>query len=388
MKITVVGIGYVGASLALLLGKNHEVIAFDIDQSKLEKLNSNKSPVNEKFMEDFMQKEDLNILATHNQKKAYLDSEYIIICTPTNYNDKNGHFDTSSIEKTIQDILKINNKATIVIKSTIPIGYVKKLKKEFLIDNLFFSPEFLREGFSLYDNLYPSRIVIGSRSSEAIKFGKILAKASQKKDVPILYMNSKEAESVKLFANSYLAMRVAYFNELDTFAKINGLMTRNIIEAIELDKRIGSDYNNPSFGYGGYCLPKDTKQLLNNFTDIPQNIIKAIVDSNDSRMDFIASDILKQNPKKVGFFRLIMKTDSDNFRTSSTLGIMTRLQNTNIIIKIYEPEVQEDHFNGFEVIKDFDKFANDVDIIIANRKEEILEPFYSKIYSRDIYGKH
>lgn len=385
MKITIAGIGYVGASLAVLLAQNNEVVAYDIDLERINLINSKRSPIFDADIQDFLDNKKLNLIATHEKEKAFRDSTYVIVATPTNYDAELNHFDTSSIELVIQDVFSINPDAIVVIKSTVPLGYVERIKNDLGVDRIFFSPEFLREGLALHDNLYPSRIVVGERSERAQAFANLLLEGAIKKDVPILLTDSSEGEAIKLFANSYLAMRVAYFNELDMYAETHDLNSRQMIEGISLDPRIGNYYNNPSFGYGGFCLPKDTKQLLANYDQIPQNLIAAIVDSNNTRMDFIVEQILKRNPKKVGIYRLIMKAGSDNFRSSAMLGLIDRFQNKGIELIIFEPKIAQQNFNGIPVASSFDTFVLSSDIIVANRIDDDLMPHQSKVYSRDLF---
>lgn len=387
MKITVAGIGYVGLSIATLLSQDNEVIAYDIDNTKINLINKRVSPIEDKDIETFFKTKKLNLQATDNYKLAFKDSNYIIICTPTNYDEKTNEFDTSSIENVIQKILRINSFSTIVIKSTVPVGYTDKIKEQYKINSIIFSPEFLREGKALFDNLYPSRIVVGGDTLKGIAFAEILKKASLKKDVEIKIMTSSEAEAVKLFANTYLALRIAFFNELDTFAASTNLNSKNIIDGISLDSRIGNYYNNPSFGYGGYCLPKDTKQLRSNYKNIPENLISAIINSNETRKKYISESILKYNPNVIGIYRLTMKKDSTNFRESAILDIMKYInKKTNKVrIIIYEPLLNIDSFNGFEIVNDFNAFQEQSDIILANRVDKRLKN-NEKVYTRDIYN--
>jgi UDPglucose 6-dehydrogenase len=387
MKIVVVGTGYVGLSLAVLFAQNHEVVALDVIQEKVNLINKKKSPILDKEIQDFLENKFLNLKGTVDKELAYKNAEFIIIATPTDYDPDSHYFNTKSIETVITDVILINPKATLVIKSTIPVGYVERIKIKFGITNILFSPEFLREGLALYDNLYPSRIVVGERSERANVFANLLIEGAVKKDMPVLFTDPTEAEAIKLFSNNYLAMRVAYFNELDTYCETHSLKTRDIIQGIGLDPRIGNHYNNPSFGYGGYCFPKDTKQLLANFDQTPQNIIQAIVQSNDTRMDYITMQIMARKPKKVGIYRLIMKAGSDNFRTSAIQGIMYRLQGKGVDLCIYEPELNNTEFHEIPVLNFFDRFTTEVDIILANRISDELLPLVDKVYSRDLFGK-
>ena len=387
MKIAVAGTGYVGLSIATLLAQHNEVVALYIIQEKVDMINNHISPIKDKEIEDFLKNKELNLRATLDYKDAFEGAEYIVISTPTNYDDERNFFDTSSVEDIIQKVISMGINTTMVVKSTIPVGFIKAMKEKYGIDNIMFSPEFLREGKALYDNLYPSRIIVGEKSERAEKFAELLKEGAIKKDIVVKFMDSTEAEAVKLFANTYLALRVAYFNELDTYAEIKGLNTKDIIEGVGLDPRIGDHYNNPSFGYGGYCLPKDTKQLLANYDNVPQNLIRAIVRSNRTRKRHITEMIMRRNPEVVGIYRLTMKTDSDNFRASAIQGIIERLKEEDVEIIIYEPTLKAEEFNGCRVVKDFEEFADDSDVILANRFESILEEVKDKVYTRDLYSR-